>query len=56
MDEAVGVCKYSGEPVYPWSTVAVFDSSDVVLMEYLYEYMRTQMQPNIIEGWELKDA
>jgi hypothetical protein len=57
MDEReICECKYSGEPVYAWSTVAVFSNGDVVLCEYLYEYMREQAEPKIMEGWELENA
>gem|GEM_PF-5465840 len=49
----VATCKYSGEPIYPWDTVAIFKDGSVVLLEYEYEYMRQMLRPKISEGVDL---
>lgn len=52
-DTPVGTCSYSGEPIYPWDTVAVFEDGSMVLLEYQYEHMKKLLEPKIIEGSDL---
>lgn len=49
----VAECAYSGEPVYPWDSVVIFENGAVVLEDYFWEYAISRGIIKRYEGWQL---